>query len=147
MLVTVALTAGVPALGLPLVGSGDWTSAGLAAIAAGALIALAWLAMTATPSGRSGWKSHPVGTCPDCGYSNEGLGTATCPECGGVLPPSDRHVRALLSVHAATGPSECVVCRRPFSQDDPPGPCPSCGSRRRRPRGAGDPRPGAGGGR
>lgn len=76
------------------------------------------------------------GCCPECGYSNEGLGAAGCPECGGRLPPSDDHLKKLLEVHGATGPGECVVCGRGFPQGAPLGAaCPGCGSRHRRPAG------------
>ena len=128
--------AGAPAMGLWLIGIYDWTSAFLGLLAAAALTGLVYLSVTGPGAGRNrlGWRRHASGTCPECGYSNEGLGSAPCPECGGRLPPSDLHVRALLAAHSASGPGECVVCGRAFPAGCEGGsPCPSCGSRHRRP--------------
>ena len=134
LLLALALSAGLAAAVLWGLGLCDAPLAVVSAVAGAVCLPAAVRDLRSR--GRDGWRwRRPAnGTCAECGYSNEGLGAVTCPECGGVLPPSDEHVRKLLAVHGAEGPSECVVCGKRFPEGTPAGAaCPGCGSRHRRP--------------
>jgi ribosomal protein L37E len=114
----------------------DWTVVVLTVVMVGSLVGTAAIALTAPadPDRRAArrWFAKADGSCPECGYANEGLEGGRCPECQGYLPAGDAHLVHLAAVHDASGPSACVVCGRVVSDVEPGAACAACGSRRRR---------------
>lgn len=96
-------------------------------LVASIVVLIAW--SLATAGGRRVPMFTTPGACADCGFCGEGLESERCPECASHLPAGGRHMTALLAVHAATGPSVCVVCGL---RAESGGRCPGCGSSHRR---------------
>lgn len=132
---TLAAIASAGLIALVAFNSYSWHMVAMAFVAVASLGALA-APMLASELGeappRRPWFERLDGSCPECGYSGEGIEGSRCPECGGHIPPGYASVAALQAIHNASGPSECVVCHTVHADLAPGASCPNCGSRRRK---------------